>query len=278
MKTRDPLWIDNDSGLHSPIGDVDDGFAVSALLLSHASVLGLSSTFGNTFEPWVHQANLEMASRCHYRGPVVRGAKTWWSQNSAVGQELGRTESSFRFLALGPLTNIHLALRDKAPLHSRLSELILLGTNFEVALPSWRVFDFNMWKDFAAARFIFESDVPLTTVPCDVARKLRATVDKLELLPGAVGAYLRERSRRWVWRAKYLKLSESFPVWDLVPALYCLAPEKFQVRETRLRVSSFQRVVYGSGSRPVRVVTEFDPDELWSYFVEILNRGQESCA
>ncbi len=46
-----PFWIDTDNALGSPHGDVDDAFALAALLTAGAPVAALSSVAGNTSEP-----------------------------------------------------------------------------------------------------------------------------------------------------------------------------------------------------------------------------------
>lgn len=267
-----PIWIDNDSGLESPIGDVDDGFAVAALLLGGPKVIGLSSVFGNTFETFVHRSNLKIAEVCGFRGPVVRGATNWWTRESRLAEVLSAQAHPFRYLNLGPLTNIALALSQQPSLTLKVSELLFLGMNYSVKLPTTRFIDFNMWKDFSAAKNILASSLELTCVPCDVARRLRMNGRDLEALPGPVGDYLRRRSARWLRRSRFLKFSTSFPVWDLVPAMYALDPAKFRVIETSVKLGPWKCFEFGkAGGRPIRVVTDFDPTEIRQSFFQILS-------
>ena len=42
------VYIDTDNAMSSSRGDVDDGFAVAAMLCSQLTVLGISSVSGNT--------------------------------------------------------------------------------------------------------------------------------------------------------------------------------------------------------------------------------------
>ena len=75
-----------------------------------------------------------------------------------------------------------------------------------------------------ATRAVFASDLPLTIVPLDVARRLRAGPGDLRGLPGALGDFLRRHSARWSRRSLLLRGSRRFPVFDLAAAAYVLAP------------------------------------------------------
>jgi inosine-uridine nucleoside N-ribohydrolase len=46
----EPIFIDSDNALGSPCGDVDDAFAIAALLRSGVPVAALASASGNTSE------------------------------------------------------------------------------------------------------------------------------------------------------------------------------------------------------------------------------------
>ena len=129
-----PLLIDTDNALGSNAGDVDDGFAIAALLRSGLPVAGLSSVAGNTGEAAADRNNRTLGALCGhggrgYGGPFLRGV--------AAGDVVERVDRRLdlwsgepvRVAALGPLTNVAAALRalDQQGLRPSVSEIVLVG-------------------------------------------------------------------------------------------------------------------------------------------------------
>lgn len=260
------VFVDSDNALGSPRGDVDDAFAIAAILCSGRPVAGLSSVAGNTSEALAFENNKAIARLCGYAGPVLRG------EEGARG--IASAAEPLRVLALGPLTNVAEALRLEPRLQQRVTELVLVGGNaasWGRWPPLWPL-EFNLTKDRAAAKVVFESDLPLTVVPLDAARRLRATRRDLAELPGPLGQHLREHSRRWFRRALIVHASRSIPLWDLCAAIYALEPGLFQVEETRARQHRNGWLEFGAGERPLRLIRDFDPQALWKRLVAMLHK------
>lgn len=263
-----PIFIDSDNALGSPFGDIDDGFALAALMKSQIPIIKISTIFGNTSEPLAYRNTQQLAKICGFKGAVIRGAATRWAHDSEAARELASYGSPLRILALGPMTNIALALNRNSGLPNPIQELVFLGTNFSVPLPAWRFFDFNQWKDPKSFRTVFDSKIKLTFIPCNIARRLRITRYALNEIPGELGVYLRLNSTRWFRRARFLKRTQSVPVWDLVAALYMIDPKQFNTIDTAATLGRRGDVTYGLGeARPVEVVVDFDPESLWQTFL-----------
>lgn len=267
-----PLFIDSDNALGAPFGDIDDGFAIAAFLKSGLSIEALSTVFGNTFEPLVYRNTNSLAKVCGYSGRILRGAATWWSKETDASQYLTNLEHSVRALALGPMTNFALALKSGKQVEKHISELIFVGTNHSLPLPAFRFIDFNQWKDPRATRAVFDSAIPLTCVPCDVARKLRISKGALDAISGPLGEHLREKSARWFRRSQFLKGLSSVPVWDLVAAMYTIDASLFRIDETRAELGRMGQAVFGcQGGRPIRVIIDFNSDEVWNRFLSLVS-------
>ncbi|MDZ4661859.1 MAG: nucleoside hydrolase [Pseudomonadota bacterium] len=253
-----PLWIDTDNALGAKFGDIDDAFAISLLLKSKVSVLGISNIFGNTFQSSAYQNSLSLAKLCDYRGPVFKGADHWWSKESTAAQELINLKEDFRFVGLGPLTNLALALRNEKLDTKKIKEVIFVGTNVHHQLPTMRWFDFNIWKDWRSAKMVFDSEIPITLVPCDVARKLRFSFQDVLRIQGELGSYLQTASTRWFWRALFLKFSRTVPVWDLLAAIYVLSPELFSVQEMNVTINGRGQVSMSkSAGKQFKIISGF---------------------
>lgn len=272
MTDETPLFISSDNALGARFGDVDDGFALSAILMRKYPLVALASTFGNTFEPSVFRNHLSLAKECGVSPEIVRGAGTWWTRRSEASDSLAEIDEPVRVLSIGPMTDIALALRARPALESQIRELVFVGTNRSLPLPAWRIFDFNQWKDPAAVHAVFDSRIPLTCIPCDVARQLRVTWDEVSALKGRVGKYLARHAERWFKRSRALKGIESVPLWDLTVAMYVLEPGLFEVTETTAELTRFGQAVYGGiGARPIRLVTNFEPAKVWNGFRKIVS-------
>lgn len=259
------LLIDTDNALGSPRGDVDDGLAIAALLRSGLPVAGVASVSGNTSEERAFRNNQALGAACGYGGSYLRGAD--------AGSWPVWESGTLRVAALGPLTNVAAALADRGRLD--VSEVVLVGANTSSRgrwPPLWP-HEFNLTKDRAATRAVFASDLPLTIVPLDVARRLRVGPRELAELAGPLGDLLRRHSRRWLRRSRLVRWSSSFPAFDLLAAACLIDPESVTVEETRARLHPNFRVEFGQGEREVRVVRDFDRERIWRRFVRLVNEG-----
>jgi inosine-uridine nucleoside N-ribohydrolase len=270
------LLIDSDNALGSPSGDVDDGFALAALLTSGLPVSGLASVAGNTDEARAFANNRTLGDLAGYRGRYFRGVGA-----EAAGEPAERIDEAadlwagpgepVRWIALGPLTNLAAVLAQG--LAPRIAEVVLVGGNLTSRgrwPPVWPM-EFNLTQDRAAARAVFASALPLTIVPLDVARRLRAGPRELRQLTGPLGEHLRRGARRWLWRSRLLKARGSIALFDLLAAAYVVSPEHVHVEATTARLGARMLVEHGRGGRPVRVVRDFDREAIWNRFQASVN-------
>ena len=275
------LLIDTDNALGSKPGDVDDGFAVAALLRSGLPVAGLSSVAGNTGEAAADRNNRALGALCGYAGPYLRGFSA-----GAVGETAERidrrvdlwTGAPVRVAALGPLTNVAAALREVARkgLRPSVTEVVLVGGNAgsHGRFPPVWPHEFNLTKDRAAARTVFASDLPLTIVPLDVARRLRIGAPDLARLTGPLGEHLRRHAARWLRRSRWLHGPGGFSVFDLLAAAWIFEPAAVSTEETTVRVHTNLWLEFdesGRGGRPVRLVRSFDAGRILERFTALVN-------
>jgi inosine-uridine nucleoside N-ribohydrolase len=262
-----PILIDTDNAAGSPMGDVDDAFALAALLRSGLPVAAVASVGGNTSEARADANNRVLGELCGYGGPYLRGVEA-----GEVPDRIDRvvwTGGPFRFLALGPLTNLA-AVLDHRP---AISEAVLVGGNLSSRgrFPPWWPHEFNLTKDPEATRAVFASDLPLTVVPLDVARRLRIGPRELAALPGDLGEILRHHAARWVRRSLLIRGSFRFPVFDLAAAAYAIDPSLVTVEETRARLHPNLWLEFGQGGRAVRVVRTLDAEAIWRLFADLVS-------
>ena len=71
-------------------------------------------------------------------------------------------------IAVGPLTNIGLALKEEPRIRDRIERIVLMGGSY---FPTRR--EYNIYRDRIAAEVVFQSGIPITAVGLDVTTKCR---------------------------------------------------------------------------------------------------------
>jgi purine nucleosidase len=212
------LWIDTDVALGAPRGDVDDAFAMAAVVRAAAgavdwSLAGVSAVAGNT--------DAGTAARCARSLLAALDAAVPVLEQPQAAAALAALPTGASLLALGPLTNVAAALQLDPTLPARI-DLRLVGT----VLRPWRhpvyaLSDLNLRRDRPAARAVLGASLPRRLFPLDVVQSLRmgpADLDRLAATEPA-GAYVAHHARRWSRRSRLRNLGRGFPAWDLVAAL-----------------------------------------------------------
>lgn len=271
-----PLWIDTDIALGAPQGDVDDGFALAALLCSAragaARIAGISTVFGNTGAAQAESCARRLCEEVGVAVSIVRGSERH-GEKSPAAEHLAALPEGAEVLALGPLANIAAASRADAGFASRVSLRVVGGhLSSRGFLPPLWPFEFNLARDRAAAREVFSTKWrKLTLYPLDVVSRLRVNRARLAALQrlSPPGALLAEGSRRWLARARWRRLSNSFPLWDLPAALDALG--LLAARRGWKRIASGSARFFGN-TAPVLSILSFDSTEAWKGF-ERLIRG-----
>lgn len=269
------LLIDTDNALGSRSGDVDDGLAIAALLRSGLHVTALSSVGGNSREPEADRNNRALGGLCGFPGPYLRGVQAAEAEERVDGRLDLWSSAPQRVLALGPLTNVAavLAALGRQGLRPSVSEVVLVGGNISSLgrFPPLWPHEFNLTKDREAARAVFASNLPLTIVPLDVARRLRVGEPELARLEGALGRYIRQHSIRWLRRSRRLHGPGGFAAFDLLAAATVFAPGAVSSEEATVRVQKNLWLDFGKGGRPVRLVRDFDKTAILERFAALVN-------
>ncbi|HEY1495641.1 MAG TPA: nucleoside hydrolase, partial [Candidatus Solibacter sp.] len=87
-------------------------------------------------------------------------------------------------VAVGPLTNVALALRDDPDLAAKIKSIVIMGGSLSGGNVTPAA-EFNLYVDPEAARIVFDAGVPLTMVGLDVTRKVLFTDARLKALETA---------------------------------------------------------------------------------------------
>ncbi len=219
MASRRTIWIDTDIALGAPRGDVDDGFAVAAVVRAAQApdgewtLAGVSAVGGNT-DP-------ATAAGCARALLAVLGASVPVVAQGAAAAALAGLPTGASVLALGPLGNVAAALALDPTLPARIELRVVGGVLSPWRHPVYRLSDLNLRRDRAAARSVLAAPLRRRLFPLDVVQALRIGAPDLRRLSaaGPAGEYLARHSQRWLRRSRLRNLGRGFPAWDLVPAL-----------------------------------------------------------
>ncbi len=187
--------------------------------------------------------------------------------------------------ALGPLTNIAMALAKAPQIAGRIKRIVLMGgASFEGGNITPAA-EFNIYVDPEAADMVLSSGVPITMIPLDVTHQALATKPRL----GAIGQ-LGNRTGSAV--LEMLTFSERFDLekyqWDGAPLhdpcviARLLEPDIFEGRLINVRVEVASELTRGmtvadywavTGRKPnVEYLRHLDADRFFSLLTERLAR------
>lgn len=197
MNQRKKVIVDTDIG-----GDVDDALALGLVLKSEEfDLIGVTTVYiDNIWRGGVTRNLLQIFGRSEI--PVVAGAEKpligWWDstkipssaencvefsntlQESAAEYivRMARQQDNLTIIAIGPLTNVALAIAIAPDIISRI-KVVLMGGVIGRTEPEW-----NILCDPEAARIVFESSIPIKMIGLDVTEQCRFDRDDIEEIRG----------------------------------------------------------------------------------------------
>ncbi|HZQ98224.1 MAG TPA: nucleoside hydrolase [Chloroflexota bacterium] len=190
-------------------------------------------------------------------------------------------------IALGPLTNVAVALQREPDLPRLVKELVLMGGAFARAGNMSATAEFNVWVDPEAARSVFEAGFRTTIVPLDATMQAMLLDEHLDRLGGGqVARFVRDVTRDYMelYLRRYGRRAAAMhdPLATAValdPSLAADAPELPVTVETRGEWTRGMTVADRRlGERPDsppgrgRVVFRADADRFFEAFLDALRR------
>jgi purine nucleosidase len=210
--------------------------------------------FSGAIQPMVRK--LVTAEHVHGRtgldGPVLPEPSMPLQKEHAVdflvAALMSRPAGTVTLCALGPLTNIGLALSKEPKIASRIKRIVAMGGGFFEGGNVTVAAEFNIYVDPQAAKLVFESDIPITLIPLDCTHQALTTklrVDKFRIMKNKCGPAV----------AKLLDFFERFdeekygtdggPLHDPCVMAWLLKPELFKSREVNVEIECTSELTMG---------------------------------
>jgi len=153
-------------------------------------------------------------------------------------------------LAIGPMTNIAMALRMKPEIENKIKRIVFMGGNIRVAGNASAAAEFNFWFDPEAARIVLRSHIPKKVMfgldICNLAPLRKAEFDQIVAAHTPITELFREDlGNRY---PGFLKDAKAIGyMWDSLAAAYLIEPDFVTRSEIRyLDVQTAWGQFYGS--------------------------------
>ena len=197
---------------------------------------------------------------------------------ATLTQLLENAAAPISILALGPLTNVAMALKTTPTLVSKIERIYIMGgaVNVPGNVPNSTA-EFNFWTDYLAASIVLSSGVPVTMVPLDATNQAPVTMAVYQQL----AANLQTPAAKFVFQTLTAQLDtitqNQYYFWDPLAAAFMVNPAIGQTTPMRLSVmiSGQPKINYGSlvpdnAAPPIDVLTSVDAAAMASFFVQML--------
>jgi purine nucleosidase len=273
------VYLDTDISLGTPGAEIDDGAALIALLHSpHSKLMGIGSVHGNVPVNVATQNLIRLLSLLGRNDlPVGVGAaqpllenKKWFTEwQAGYGPtplweidrhlptaanlliDLARaSERKICLLAIGPLTNLALALRLAPDIIKKIERVVAMGGSFGVPKPEA---EFNIRCDPEAAQMVFSSGLPLRLLGLEITKQIVFFRDDFSSLPDSNLAVrlLKQQATGWIDRVEQAGWERGgCALHDAVAVAALLNEEFFQFREMGVSVELSKGIQRG--------ITRFD--------------------
>jgi len=180
-------------------------------------------------------------------GAVIRdyGKKEWWKSFSRPAHELicelaAGHPQALSLIAIGPLTNVALALDHDPKAMGAIREIVIMGGAVRTAGNVTPFAEFNIFVDAPAASRVFGSGLPLRVVPLDATRQVALTPAIMEKRIGPAGdhfaRFVIESTGYREGLGKFLGGKSHFYLHDPLAVGAVIRPDLLEVEKTTLQV------------------------------------------
>ncbi len=202
--------------------------------------------------------------------------------------EIERHPGEVTILALGPLTNIALALRLQPEIETRIKRIVMMGGNVRSAGNASPAAEFNFWFDAEAARLVLRSRIPSKVLfDLDICNRALLRKPQFDEIAGArtpiTGLFREDYGNRYPAFLQHPNAAVS--LWDVLPTAWLLDPGFVTRSEPRyLDVQSAWGRFYGAtipldrrqapDATPVTLMLDLDYARVYRLYRDLLTASE----
>ncbi|HTP31542.1 MAG TPA: nucleoside hydrolase [Candidatus Acidoferrales bacterium] len=221
-------------------------------------------------------------------GAKLTGRKARHDAVAFLISEIERHPGEITILALGPMTNVALALRLRPEIAPKIKRIVFMGGNINVPGNASQAAEFNFWFDPEAARIVLRSRIPHKIMfgldICNQAPVRKAEFEQIVSVHTAITALFREDLGNR-YPAYYKNPNATGFLWDSLAAAYLLDPDYVTRYETRYQdVQTNWGQYYGStvpldrravpDATPVTVMFGLDFHRVFALYKDRLTKAE----
>ncbi|MEL6267328.1 MAG: nucleoside hydrolase [Pseudomonadota bacterium] len=301
-----PMVIDTDPG-------VDDAIAILAAMADpRVDLLGLTTVFGNVTTAIATRNALQLGDLAGHPVPVAHGAERPLLQpphppadfvHGAEGfgearlpdparapdpraaadflAETAAAHPGLVILAVGPLTNLALALEAHPAIAGQVGRVVVMGGTLRHRGNVSEAAEANFWNDPDAANRVMTADWPVTMVGLDVTETVRLYPDDLDAMTTVSPASAALLTQAIAFYRDFHRGTRGFDgcfLHDPAALIAALEPGLFETLDTPLSVAvegvATGGCVAGGATRPVSVCLSANAPAIRAQLIAALTSGR----
>lgn len=195
-----------------------------------------------------------------------------------------RPEGTVAIAAMGPLTNLALALRKEPALAGRLGPVAVMGGARSEGGNITASAEFNIWADPEAAAEVLASGCDVVLFGLDATHQVRAAEERIAALEalGTAKADVAARMMRFSQRIEREIVGwDAPPVHDPCPVAWLLKPDLFELAACHIRVETESELTRGHTAVEFREATAGSLPHRWAMAADaqgVFDLIGETCA
>lgn len=184
-------------------------------------------------------------------------------------------------VAIGPLTNIAMAVRKEPRIAQAVREVIIMGGALRAAGNVTEMAEFNFYVDPHAAQIVLQSGMPIVLLPWDITKKVlltQADVDQLLQIHGPVPQFIADVTRFYMdFHLQYFGMA-GCSINDPAALALAFLPDLARRQHLYVEVEITSELTMGKSvgdfegktGKPanVQLVVEFDTERFMALFLE----------
>ncbi len=202
-------------------------------------------------------------------------------------ETIERSHGEVTILAIGPMTNLAIALRLRPDIETKIKRLVFMGGAAHVAGNSTKAAEFNFWFDSESARIVLRSKIPVKVMfgldICNHAVLRKSLFDQIVAVKTPVTQLYEEDFGRRGFPGFLTKHAATAYLWDELAAGYLIDPS-FVTKSESLYLdvdtsfsADYGRVVpldrkLAPEATPVQVMLDLNVERAFGMYKELLTK------